>query len=180
MTGSTAHGLKAAMARVEPGFVFAVPTRVGFAVGLLTHRVPKYGSFVWISEELFPELPNLEQAGAIEGWRWPIGYHVGSGVRQKLIVPIGEVPIPPQLQRMPRMRGSVPGRGWFEVEFPNGEWGPMAIKAPTSDYSLPIVAIVDHPALVRKIESGWMPVDNQRIDLGTLETVQTLSGRGAR
>jgi hypothetical protein len=147
---------------VQPGFAFAIPTKIGFAVGLVTHRAPKFGLLSWISTELFPDVPTIEQAEAVDSWRWPNGYHAVSALTQKLILPIGMIPIPPELRRMPRMRGEVPGRGWVEVRFANGEMGPPLIHGNTSDFTLPIDQISSHASLVQKIEKGWMPSDETR------------------
>jgi hypothetical protein len=89
---------------IRPGFAFAVVSDVGFVVGLHTHRDKLMGYLIWLSQRTFEEMPTVDDASAIERWRWCVFYPLGAAINRNIDIPIGNIPIPPDLQHFPRMR----------------------------------------------------------------------------
>ena len=131
-----------------------MPTEVGFLVGLFTHEDSTLGSLVWVATPTFREQPTVEQAAEISEWRWPVFFPLVAAIRQGVVSPIGEVPIPRALQSFPTLRGGERRIGW--VAFTEVD-GVRRTLGPTSDRSLPISKIVNDTRLREMVVSGWQP-----------------------
>lgn len=142
------------MPRVHPGLAFTSVCDVGFAVGLVTHQVPRFGDLVWLAEPVFDEQPDAAVVESIDRWRWPVFFPTGAAIRRKLVTGIGPVPIPTRLARFPRMRGGTPRMGWKECTFVDGV---ERVLGPATDPALPIVQIVNDTRLKEMLISGWTP-----------------------
>ena len=104
----------------------------------------------------FDEFPTVDDAVAIETWRWPIFFPLGSAFRRKIVDRIGRVPIPDGLATFPTMRGGgVGGQPWMEHR--GGALGGIGRR--TEDRDLPIVAIVNDTRLKEMLVTGWAPAD---------------------
>jgi hypothetical protein len=143
------------MARVEPGLAFSLICDLGFAVGLVTHQIPRIGDLVWVAEPIFDEEPDLDVVLGITDWRWPILFPAGAALRRKIIAPIGIADIPPKLKSIPLMRSGSKKLGWREARvFEDGSSKPLG---PTTDPSLPIFRIVNDTRLREMLVAGWKP-----------------------
>ncbi|MDQ1533000.1 MAG: hypothetical protein QOF28_761 [Actinomycetota bacterium] len=144
------------MPRPGPGFAFSIVCDLGFAVGLVTHDVPKIGALVWIAGPTFDDEPTLEGVRQISSWRWPVFFPLGPAVRRKIVNPIGIVPVPLELQSEPLMRSRNGRGGWTLVRFVNGASVPSGVA---TDPELPRYRVVNDTALKEMIVSRWKPAD---------------------
>lgn len=144
----------AVVARViRPGFAFAVVSDLGFVVGLHTHRNEFMGYLIWLSQRTFDEMPTIDDARAITEWRWCVFYPLGAAINRQIDIPIGNIPIPSDLQGFPRMRSGGGPQPWFEHD--EGEL--RGLGRPTQDRALPIVQAVNDTRLKEMITTGWRP-----------------------
>jgi len=146
--------------RPKPGFAWYLVCDVGFAVGLVTHYLPKFGHLVWMAEPVFDDEPTTDDVLAIRRWRWPVFFPLGSAVHRHIATRIGMVPVPPQLQEVPLMRSCTPFPGekrtWLTAEVTEDGAEPLG---PTRDKSLPIFQVVNDTMLKEMLVSGWKPED---------------------
>lgn len=145
------------MKLAEPGFAFALPTRVGYAVGIVTHADPLMGNLVWMAAPTFPEAPTLAEVATIDQWRWPVFFLPRQAVRRRLAHGIGVIPIPQPLREFPMLRGGGGPLPWMAVKYVDGESQTFGL---TTDRSLPISWIVNDTALREMIEGNWQPADD--------------------
>ena len=148
--------------RPKPGFAWYIVCDAGFAVGLVSHYLPKWGHLVWMAEPVFDEEPMLDDVLAIRRWRWPVLFPLGAAVHRHIATLIGVVPIPPGLQELPVMRSGgalYPGQRptWWALRLT--ESGDVQLGE-TRDKSLPIFQIVNDTALKEMLVSGWKPEDH--------------------
>ena len=147
--------------RPKPGFAWYIVCDAGFAVGLVTHYLPKWGHLVWMAEPFFDEEPTLEDVLAIRRWRWPVLFPLGAAVHRRIATPIGVVPIPAGLNELPVMRSGTPYPGqrtnWMAMRLT--ESGDVTLGG-TKDKSLPVFQIVNDVALKAMLVSGWKPEDD--------------------
>ncbi len=127
---------------------------LGFAVGLLTHRVERTGDLVWIAEPIFDMEPSSKQVSLIDRWRWPVFFPLGAAIRRNIVTPIDVIPIPNQLRPFPIMRGGNKKMGWVAFTQVGGV---RQLLGPATDSSLPIAKVVNDTALKEMIVSGWKP-----------------------
>jgi hypothetical protein len=142
--------------RVQPGYAFSIVCDLGFAIGLTTHVTKRRGSFVWMAAPVFDEEPAQEDVASINAWRWPVWLPLGSMARRKLVIPLGLVPIPPDLRPYPIMRGGL-GHQWKRIAIT--EDGTAKILSGEPDPSLPINQIVNDVRLKEMVVSGWRSED---------------------
>lgn len=142
--------------RVTPGLTFSLVCDLGFAVGLVTHQVPRFGDLVWMADPIFDEAPDIEVARRIERWRWPVFFPTGAALRRRVVEPVGVVQVPHQLQAFPRLRGGNRDMGWRETEFIDGTWRTFGVAR---DSSIPISQAVNDTALKEYLVSKWKPED---------------------
>lgn len=142
--------------RVQPGYAFSIVCDLGFAVGLTTHVTKRMGSFVWIAKPIFDEEPTDTDVTTISVWRWPVQLPLGALARRKLVIPLGLVPIPPNLLSYPTMRGGL-GHKWKRVAI--REDGTAEILTGVADPSLPINHIVNDTRLKEMLVTSWRPED---------------------
>jgi hypothetical protein len=135
---------------------FFVISDAGFAVGVVTHVIPKLGSLIWIAKPTFEEEPGLDEVSSIHRWRWATFFPVDAAIRRKLITPIGEVAIPEGLRPFPPMRSGTKQQGWQMVSFHERGSQPLG---PATDPSTPIYQVVNDTRLKEMIVSGWRPED---------------------
>jgi hypothetical protein len=145
--------------RPQPGLAFSFVCDLGFAVGLMTHEVPKMGSLTWIAEPTFENVPTVEDVRTIARWRWPVFFPVGAAIRQNIAVPIGVVAIPDGLQSFPPLRSGNKKSGWQLVELPRNSL-PSRVLGPATDPSVPIYQVVNDTMLKEMVVSGWRPEDD--------------------
>jgi len=138
---------------IRPGFAFAVVSDVGFVVGLHTHRDKLMGYLIWLSQRTFEEMPTVDDASAIERWRWCVFYPLGAAINWNIDIPIGNIPIPPDLQHFPRMRSGGGPQPWFQYD--DGNF--VGLGTPTQDRTLPISMSVNDTRLKEMLVSGWTP-----------------------
>jgi hypothetical protein len=132
----------------------------GFAIGLVTHRELKGLSVVWISGPLFDSKPSRENAAAVTEWRWATTLPVGSGVRQKLFLPLGTVDVPARFHDRPIMRTwTRDGKGWNKIRVEE-EFRNTRSLGRTDDRSLSIYSVMTATMLAERIENGWNPPDD--------------------
>ncbi len=143
--------------RPQPGLAFFIVCDVGFAIGLMTHDVPKIGSLIWIAEPTFDEQPNLEAVSEIGAWRWPVFFPLASALRRKLVTRIGPIAVPPPLREFPVLRSGNRQMGWVAFTEVGGVRQRLG---PTDDASLPIYQVVNDTALKEMIVTGWRPEDD--------------------
>jgi hypothetical protein len=129
---------------------------LGFAVGLMTHDVPRIGSLVWIAAPTFDEEPSLEQVLQLSRWRWPVLFPLTAAIRRKAVTPIGIVAVPRALQPFPTMRSGNKAMGWMAFTEISGIRQRLG---PAKDPSLPIYKVVNDTRLKEMIVSGWRPED---------------------
>jgi len=142
------------VARPEPGLSFSIVCDLGFAVGLVTHDVPRIGSLIWIAEPMFDEAPTLQDVGEIKRWRWPVFFPLSAAIRRKIVTPIGVVRIPADLQEFPLLRSRNGHGGWILVKFANGSSRPVG---PATNPAIPRYSVVNDTRLKEMIVSGWSP-----------------------
>ena len=142
--------------RPQPGFAFSIVCDLGFAVGVMTHDVPKVGSLVWIAEPTFDEEPTIEQVRHIDSWRWPVLFPLPAALRRGIVVPVGLIPLPPGLEQFPVLRSGNKSMGW--IAFTEAD-GVRRRLGPATDPSLPIYKVVNDTRLKEMIVSGWRPED---------------------
>lgn len=141
--------------RPQPGFAWFIACDVGFAVGLVTHYLPRFGHLVWMAQPVFDEEPTTDDVIAITEWRWPVLFPLGAAVHRHIATKIGTVPIPESLNRAPTMR-SRKGKGkWSALRLV--DTGPSVPLGPTDDRSLPIYQVVNDTRLKEMLVSGWVP-----------------------
>lgn len=147
--------------RPKPGFAWYIVCDAGFAVGLVSHYLPKWGHLVWMAEPVFDDEPTVEDVLAIRGWRWPVLFPVGGAVHRHIATRIGVVPVPAGLQELPVMRSGTayPGQrtNWMAMRLT--ETGDVVLSE-TKDKSLPIFQVVNDVALKEMLVSGWKPEDD--------------------
>ena len=78
--------------RPKPGFAWYIVCDAGFAVGLVSHYLPKWGHLVWMAEPVFDDEPTMEHVLAIRHWRWPVLFPLGAAVHRHIATRIGIVP----------------------------------------------------------------------------------------
>lgn len=142
------------MAQPEPGLSFSMVCDLGFAVGLMTHDVPRIGSLIWIADPIFDELPTLQDVEKVERWRWPVFFPLSAAIRRKIVAPIGKIRIPAELQEFPLLRSRNGRGGWLLVKFVNGASRPAG---PATDPTIPRYSVVNDTRLKEMIVSGWKP-----------------------
>jgi hypothetical protein len=140
----------------QAGLAFALPTAVGYVVGIATHEVPRIGTLVWISRPTFAAPPDRSDVETISDWRWPTLFPVRAAIRRKLVRELGIVPIPRELIKFPRMRSGGGPIGWVAFE---GLGDEERILGRTQDRTLPIYQIVNDTALREMVETDWKPSD---------------------
>jgi hypothetical protein len=144
------------VARPNPGLAFFVVCDLGFAVGLVTHDIPKTGSLIWIAEPTFEDEPTVADVKSIERWRWPVLFPLPAAIRRHIVTAIGEVPIPADLQSFPTLRSGNKSLGWTAFTERDG----VRIRlGPTTDAQLPIYKVVNDTRLREMIVTGWRPED---------------------
>lgn len=145
----------------EPGYAFSIPLPSSrFALGLVSHQQPRGGSVVWIAQPTFQYTPSLSEAAEIEDWRWATMIPVWSGVRQRMLFPVGTVEIPDDLQAPPLMRAwAIRGIGWIKIRFTDDFRNTRSLGA-TQDKSLSIYSFLTAVTLAERIDSGWVPSDD--------------------
>jgi len=143
--------------RPKPGLAFSIVSDLGFAVGLVTHDIPKTGSLIWIAEPTFDNEPTLEQARQIDAWRWPVFSPLAAAIRRRLVTPIGVIPIPSELQQFPLLRSRNGRGGWLLVKFVDGAAQPSGVA---TDPRIPRDIVVNDTRLKEMIVSGWRPEDD--------------------
>jgi hypothetical protein len=141
--------------RLKPGLAFWLVYDLGFAVGLMTHHLPRTGHLVWIAEPIFDEEPTIEDVQRIDRWRWAILFPLGAAIHRKVVTPIGVLPIPPALESLPPMRSGNKKAGWRAFVFTDD--GESRQLGPASDPSLQIYQIVNDTALKEMLVTGWRP-----------------------
>ena len=52
--------------RPRPGFAWYIVCDLGFAVGLVTHYLPKFGHLVWMAEPVFD---TMLKEMLVSGWK---------------------------------------------------------------------------------------------------------------
>jgi hypothetical protein len=145
------------MPRPKPGLAFSIVCDLGFAVGIVTHDLPRIGSLIWMAEPTFDEEPTIEQVQEIEGWRWPVFFPVAAAIRRKIVSPIGEVSVPEGLRQFPLLRSRNGRGGWTLVKFVDGASQPAG---PASDPAIARYSVVNDTRLKEMIVSGWRPENN--------------------
>jgi hypothetical protein len=125
-----------------------------YLVGLYTHDVPNVGSLVWIAEPTFPVPPSVHDVAEIDDWRWPITFPLAAAIRRRLVIEIGEIPIPIRLARFPTLRGGDRVIGWVSFTREDGEERTLG---PTQDWSLPVDMLVNIPSLRKLVRTNWRP-----------------------
>jgi hypothetical protein len=145
--------------RPQPGLSFSLVCDLGFAVGLMTHDVPRMGSLIWIAERTFDDAPSAQDVESIDRWRWPIFFPLSVAIHRKIVTPIGIVPIPEALRSFPVMRGGNRQMGWTLTDIPDGSL-PSRPLGPATDPSVPIYEIVNDTRLKEMIVAGWRPEDD--------------------
>jgi hypothetical protein len=146
----------AEMARPEPGLAFWLPSDAGNIVGLVTHKLPKIGSLVWIASPTFDEEPTLEDVRRVESWRWPVVLPLDAAIRQRVVTVIGTVALAHPLQQFPTMRSGNRRAGW--VAFTEVE-GVRQMLGSTDNPSLPIYQVVNDTRLKEMVVANWRPED---------------------
>jgi hypothetical protein len=144
------------MKRVTPGLAFSIACQGGCGVGLVTHRLPRFGDIVWIAQPLFAGQPTLEDVAAIDSWRWPTLFATAAAMRNGNVTPVGVVPVPAQFHNLPRMRSGI-GSSWVEVRWVDGD---PDSAGPTTDRSLAVLAAPTSALLAEMVASGWKPEDD--------------------
>lgn len=144
------------MARPKPGLAFSLVCDLGFAVGLVTHDLPKIGSLVWIAKPTFDEQPTQEQVRDINQWRWPVLFPLAAAIRRNLVTPLGSIEVPPDKKAFPTMRSGNKKMGWIAFTQVGGIRKRLGAA---TDPSLPIYQVVNDTALKEMIVSGWVPED---------------------
>ena len=102
--------------QVQPGLAFSLVCDLGFAIGVVTHDVPRIGSLIWMAEPTFDEEPSAEETAQIEQWRWPVFFPLQAAIRRKIVAPIGVIAVPSALQEFPMMRSRDGRGGWIEAD----------------------------------------------------------------
>jgi len=142
--------------RPQPGLAWYIVCDAGFAVGLVTHYLPKWGHLVWMADPVFDNEPTLEDVLAIRRWRWPVLFPLGAAIHRHIATGVGIVPIPARLQELPVMRSGTahPGQrtSWTAVQLTDSG---DALLGGTKDRSLPICQIVNDTRLREMIVCGW-------------------------
>jgi hypothetical protein len=142
--------------RVTPGLAFSIASSAGFGVGLVTHRLPRFGDVVWVAEPLFAAQPTLADVAAIDRWRWPTLFATGAAMRNGNVAALGVVPVPAQFHDLPPMRSGV-GSSWVEVRWVDGD--PDA-GGRTDDRTLPVLAAPTSAMLAHWLDTDWKPEDD--------------------
>jgi hypothetical protein len=146
----------ATSSQAGPGLAFWLVTDAGFAVGLVTHEIPRIGALVWIAEPTFDEEPSASDVLAIDRWRWCVFFPVKAAVWRKIVTPIAHIDIPKALQPFPAMRGGNKWAGWQMIVFEGRRSRPIG---PATDPSVSIYQVVNDTRLKEMIVSGWRPAD---------------------
>lgn len=128
---------------------------LGFAIGLVTHQIPRIGDLVWVAEPVFDDEPDVSAVEGIGQWRWPVFFPVGAALRRKIITPIGVIEIPSMLRDFPRMRGGNRQMGWREVRCDAN--GTEQVLGVATDPKLPVYRVVNDTRLKEMLVSGWVP-----------------------
>lgn len=139
---------------VRPGFCFGLPCDFGYAVAIVTHQITPQRDLVWVAEDVFEAEPSSSQLQEIAAWRWPTCFLTAAAVRKRLVVALGEIPIPPRLAPFPLMRNGARGLGWTAVSWEGGQWRSLGAA---EDPNLPINDIVNVEGLRERVVSGWKP-----------------------
>jgi hypothetical protein len=142
------------MSRPKPGLVFSLVCDVGFAIGMVTHDVPRVGSLVWMAQPTFDEEPTVERIGQIDRWRWPVFFPLAAAIRRNIVTPIGVVSVPPDLQKVPVIRSRDGRDGWTLVRFVNGSSQPCGVA---TDPAVPRYRVVNDTTLKEMLVSGYAP-----------------------
>lgn len=145
--------------RPQPGLSFSLVCDLGFAVGLMTHDVPRMGALIWIAEPTFDEVPTVEDVQRIDRWRWPVFFPLSGAISKRIVTPIAVVTIPDALRPFPLLRSGNRKIGWQLVELPGGTL-PSRVLGPASDPTVPIYEVVNDTRLKEMIVSGWRSEDD--------------------
>jgi hypothetical protein len=142
------------VSRPKPGLAFSLVCDLGFAVGLVTHDVPKIGSLVWVAEPTFDEEPTLDRVRQIHSGRWPVFFPLSSAIRRQLVTPIGQIDLPAALKSFPVMRSGNRDAGWTAFTEVDGVRRRLGT---TNDPTLAIYPVVNDTTLKEMVVSGWRP-----------------------
>lgn len=142
------------MAKMQRGLAFSLMCDLGFAVGIVTHDVPRIGSLIWVAEPTFDEEPTVDDVIGIRRWRWPVFFSVAAAVRRKIVNPIGVVVIPVALEDFPLMRSRDGRGGRTLVRFVDGSSQPDGVA---TDPTIPRYTVVNDTRLKEMLVSGWRP-----------------------
>jgi hypothetical protein len=142
----------------EPGLMFSLSCDRLVAVGIMTHHLERVGHLIWIAEPTFETTPDIDQAEAIDQWRWPVLFPLGAALRRRVVEQIGVIAVPPELRELPLLRSGDRRSGWrtvLDLGAPSGS----RVGPPITDPSVPIYQIVNDTMLRERIETGWSPKD---------------------
>ncbi len=144
----------APMMQVQPGLAFSLVCDLGFAIGVVTHDVPRIGSLIWMAEPTFDEEPSAEEIAQIEQWRWPVFFPLQAAIRRKIVAAIGVIALPSALQEFPMMRSRDGRGGWNLVKFVDGASQPCGVA---TDPMTPRYSVVNDTRLKEMLVTGWRP-----------------------
>jgi hypothetical protein len=142
---------------LKPGLAFWLATDLGYAIGLMTHRIERIGYLIWMAEPVFDQPPRIEDVQQITNWRWPVFFPLSAALRRKIVTPIGVLPIPPKLQAFPLMRSRDFAGGWNLVRFMDDS---SRVIGPAADPAIPEYIVVNDTRLKEMLVSGWAPEQN--------------------
>lgn len=143
------------MAKVVPGFAFALTCDSGFILSVATHQDKQYGDLIWVARDVYDETPPIDAVGTNQGWRWPVYFPTRAALRRRLILPVGTAPIPTPLSRLPVLRSGGRELGWRAVEFDGELWRQVPDVA--AHPGLPILQIINDTLLKERVVSNWRP-----------------------
>ncbi len=137
------------------GLSFSLTTDSGWAVGLMTSYIPRIGHLIWLAEPTFEHIPTVEEAAAIQRWRWPVLFPLDAAIRRKIVKPIGMIRIPPAMQRIPLMRSGRKNMGWQNAVLL--DTGGSRPSGRATDPATPVYKVVNDTRLREMLTSGWRP-----------------------
>jgi hypothetical protein len=150
--------------RIKIGDIVEIALSKGFAYAQYTHAVGKNGAVIRILDGVFVERPVDFTEIVAKKHRFISLFPLSLAVHKGIFEVVGHAVVPDEYIKFPLFRaGNANEKGEVAVWWLwDGEKSWPIGKLTKEQYSLPIQAIPNDTALIKKIEQGWTPENDRR------------------